>query len=108
EQFDHNLRVRELGVAAGQLLTRVRAGMNGATGDKAAKLREIYDRLANTPEGVRYNKPGLQSHIQYLRSIPPNVDHKIARDAIERYQELKKELDALKAQTDQVLGPGGL
>ena len=108
EQFDHNLRVRELGVAAGQLLTRVRAGMNGATGDKAAKLREIYDRLVNTPEGVRYNKPGLQSHIQYLGSMTANVDQKIGRDAIERYQELKKELDALKAQTDQVLGTGGV
>ena len=29
-----------------------------------------------------------------------NVDQKIGRDAIERYQVLKKELDALKAQAD--------
>ena len=28
------------------------------------------------------------------------VDQKIGRDAIERYQVLKKELDALKAQAD--------
>jgi hypothetical protein len=27
-----------------------------------------------------------------------NVDQKIGRDAIDRYQELKKELDALEAQ----------
>jgi len=37
-----------------------------------------------------------------------NVDQKIGRDAIERYRELKKEFDALKAQADQVLGPGGM
>ena len=53
-----------------------------------------------TPEGVRYNKPGLQAHIQYLASMTTGVDQKIGRDAIDRYQALKKELDALKAQAD--------
>ena len=32
------------------------------------------------------------------------VDQKIGRDAIERYQALKKELDALKARADRLLG----
>jgi hypothetical protein len=32
-----------------------------------------------------------------------NTDQKIGRDAIDRYQELKKELDALKAQADAIL-----
>jgi hypothetical protein len=53
---------------------------------------------------VRYNKPGLQAHIQYLASMTSNVDQKIGRDAVERYLVLKKELDALKAQA----GAGGL
>src|SRR5256885_1580333 len=43
EQFDHNVRVRELGAAAQQLLARVRTAMTGADGDKAAKLRAIYE-----------------------------------------------------------------
>ena len=34
------------------------------------------------------------------------VDQKIGRDAIERYAVLKKELDALKAELDKLLGPG--
>ena len=98
EQFDHNMRVRELGSEAGALLTRVRAALNNADQAKAAKARAIYEKLVNTPEGVRYNKPGLQAHIQYLGSMTSSVDQKIGRDAIERYQVLKKELDALKAE----------
>jgi photosystem II stability/assembly factor-like uncharacterized protein len=98
EQFDHNQRVRELTAEAGQLLTRVRAALTSPDAAKAAKARAIYEKLVNTPEGVRYNKPGLQAHIQYLGSMTTAVDQKIGRDAIERYQALKKELDALKAE----------
>jgi hypothetical protein len=99
EQFDHNVRVRELSAEAAELLTKVRAGMNGAN---AAKFKTIYEKLVNTPEGVRYNKPGLQSHIQYLAGMTANVDQKIGRDAIQRYAELKKEVDALKAEADRL------
>jgi photosystem II stability/assembly factor-like uncharacterized protein len=106
EQFDHNVRMRELSAAAVQLTARVRTAMNGADGDKAGKLRAIYEQLVNTPEGVRYNKPGLQSHIQYLAGMTTGVDQKIGRDAIERYAELKKQLDALKTQADHLLGAG--
>jgi hypothetical protein len=106
EQFDHNARVRELTAAAAQLLTRVRAGMSGIDVDKAAKLKAIYEQLVNTPEGIRYNKPGLQSHITYLASMTTATDQKIGRDAVERYQVLKKELDALKAEADRLLGAG--
>jgi hypothetical protein len=100
EQFDHNVRVRELGAEAGQLLTRVRAGLTASDAAKAARVRAIYERLVNTPEGVRYNKPGLQSQIQYLASLTTGVDQKIGRDAVERYQALKNDLDALKAEAD--------
>ena len=107
EQFDHNMRMRELTAAAGQLLTRVRAALSHPDADKAAKARAIYEKLVNTPEGVRYNKPGLQAHMTYLAGMTTGVDQKIGRDAIERYQELKKQLDALKAEADRLLGAGG-
>ena len=70
---------------------------------RRSKLRAqvIYEQLVDTPEGVRYNKPGLQTHIRYLGSMTANVDQKIGRDAIERYQVLKKEYDALKAAADK-------
>jgi photosystem II stability/assembly factor-like uncharacterized protein len=102
EQFEHNLRLRELSAAASQLLGRVRAGLGGPNADK---VRAIYEQLVSTPEGVRYNKPGLQAHIQYLAGMTTAVDQKIGRDAVERYQELKKQLDALKAQADRLLSP---
>ncbi|HEX9367105.1 MAG TPA: hypothetical protein VF921_10765, partial [Vicinamibacterales bacterium] len=100
EQFDHNMRMRDLTAAAGQLLSRVRAGL---TGPNADKVRAIYEQLVSTPEGVRYNKPGLQSHITYLAGMTTGVDQKIGRDAIERYQELRRQLDALKAEADKLL-----
>jgi len=104
EQFDHNVRMRELTAAANDLAGRVRTAMTGATGDRETKLRAIYEQLISTPDGVRYNKPGLQAHISYLAGMTANVDQKIGRDAIERYQALKKELDALKLEADKVLG----
>jgi hypothetical protein len=97
EQFDHNVRMRELSSAAGQLVGRVRGALNDADAAKASAARAIYEKLVNTPEGVRYNKPGLQAHIQYLAGMTTGVDQKIGRDAIERYQVLKKELDDLAA-----------
>jgi hypothetical protein len=100
EQFDHNVRVRELSTEINQLLTRVRAALNNADAGKASAARAIYEQLVSTPEGVRYNKPGLQSHAQYLGSMTTGVDQKIGRDAIDRYQALKKEYDALKAKAD--------
>jgi len=99
EQYDHNVRVRELTAQGTQLLARVRGAMAGDAA-KATVARGIYEKLVNTPEGVRYNTPGLQAHIQYLAGMTSGVDQKVGRDAIERYQVLKKELDALKAKAD--------
>jgi hypothetical protein len=56
-------------------------------------------------EPVRYGKPGLQAHINYLAGMTANVDQKIGRDAIERYAVLRKELDEARAEVDRILGP---
>ena len=49
--------------------------------------------------------PGLQAHITYLAGMTANVDQKIGRDAIERYEVLRKELDTIKTEVEQLLGP---
>jgi len=98
EQFDHNMRMRELVSSVNQLVTRVREAKS-----KNEALASIERKLVNEP--VRYGKPGLQAHITYLASMTANVDQKIGRDAIERYQVLKQELDSIRAQVDQLLGP---
>jgi hypothetical protein len=112
EQFDHNMRMRELGASATQTVARVRAARaqladaKGPDAEKAKRVNEIYEMLVNTPEGVRYNKPGLQAHISYLSGMTTGVDQKVGHDALERYQVLKKELDAIRAELDKLLGAG--
>jgi len=117
EQYEHNLRMRELVNSANQLGARVReaqtklraasgtgtaAEMDLAVG-KANRINRVAAALFTEP--VRYSKPGLQAHITYLAGMTANVDQKIGRDALERYAVLKKELDALRAEVDRVLGP---
>jgi photosystem II stability/assembly factor-like uncharacterized protein len=108
EQFDHNMRMRDLVNAASQLVTRVRdaqarvRGASGADAETAKHLDAIAAKLLTEP--VRYGKPGLQAHISYLASMTANVDQKIGRDAIERYDVLKKELDAIRTELDRTLG----
>jgi hypothetical protein len=110
EQFEHNMRTRELVTSVNQLVARVRdaqARFRTATGaadkSKSVDVDAIAAKLLTEP--VRYGKPGLQAHIIYLAGMTANVDQKIGRDAIERYEVLKKELDTTRAQLDRLLGP---
>ncbi|HXC70064.1 MAG TPA: hypothetical protein VN644_08810 [Pyrinomonadaceae bacterium] len=107
EQFVHNMRMRELVTSVNQLATRVREAQNklrtsGSDPATATRLTALAAKLLTEP--VRYGKPGLQAHITYLAGMTANVDQKIGRDAIERYEVLKKELDAVRQEADQVLG----
>jgi hypothetical protein len=110
EQYAHNLRVRDLVTSVNQVVTRVRdaqSKLKGATGADAEKAKAI-DAIAGTllTEPVRYGKPGLQAHITYLAGMTGGADQKVGQDAIERYGVLEKELAAMKAQVDTLLGPG--
>ncbi|PYS66148.1 MAG: hypothetical protein DMF74_01910 [Acidobacteria bacterium] len=108
EQFEHNMRVRQLVTDVNQVAARVRDAQtklrnaSSTNGDNATILSAIAARLFTEP--VRYGKPGLQAHITYLASMTTNVDQKIGRDAIERYAVLRKELDAIRAEVDRALG----
>jgi photosystem II stability/assembly factor-like uncharacterized protein len=101
EQFDHNMRMRELVSGVNQLAARLREAQNKSAND--ARLNALAAKLFTDP--VRYSKPGLQAHVTYLANMTANVDQKIGRDAIERYEVLKNEFEALRAEADQVLGP---
>jgi photosystem II stability/assembly factor-like uncharacterized protein len=110
EQYEHNLRMRELVNGVNQLVARVRefqrrAQTVAATGspDASARINAVATKLLTEP--VRYGKPGLQAHITYLASMTANIDQKIGRDAVERYAVLKKEFDGLRTEVDKVLGP---
>jgi photosystem II stability/assembly factor-like uncharacterized protein len=101
EQFEHNMRMREMVSTVNQLVTKVREAQTKSPGD--TRINALASKLLTEP--VRYGKPGLQAHITYLASMTANVDQKIGRDAIERYEVLKKELEAIRAEVEALLGP---
>jgi hypothetical protein len=106
EQLAHNLRARDLVTDANVMAARLRAlraavgRADGAGGDVAARLTALERRLL--PEPVRYGRPGLLTHIGYLYGLTTRADQKIGRDAVARYAELRKELDAMRREVDEV------
>jgi photosystem II stability/assembly factor-like uncharacterized protein len=113
EQFAHNLRMQAMVEEVDGLVQRVQAAqarLQGATGpdaELARRLEELAPRLI-TPS-IRYSKPGLQEHIRYLAGMTSRVDQKVGQDAIDRYQVLRAQLDAITAEVDGLLriGRGG-
>ena len=100
EQFEHNMRMRELVSSVNQLVTRVREAVGKSPND--TRLTALAAKLLTEP--VRYGKPGLQAHITYLAGMTTGADQKVGKDAANRYLVLKKELDAIILQLDQLLG----
>ena len=104
EQFEHNVRMRALVSDVNALVARVRpAALKNDPATRTKQVEALAAKLLTEP--VRYGKPGLQAHITYLAGMTTGADQKIGRDAIERYQVLRKELDAIRAEADKVLGP---
>ncbi len=108
EQYEHNLRVRELVNDSNRLATRLRDAQRKSKDSRdGAEATKVLNAMGTKlfSENVRYGKPGLQVHITYLASMTANVDQKVGRDAIERYAVLRKELDNLRSELDRVIGP---
>jgi hypothetical protein len=109
EQFEYNLRARELVSDVNKAVARIRtaqASLQHATGtdtDRLAKLNELASHLITPP--IRYSKPELQTHITYLYTLTNSTDQKIGRDAQERYAALRKELDERLSELNTILGP---
>lgn len=110
EQFAHNVRMRAMVAEVNALIARARAAetrlaaAGAAAADTLAAVRTVLrDQLLTQP--VRYGKPGLQAHIQYLAGMATRVDQKVGRDAIERADVLRRELDAATAAINRAIGP---
>jgi len=108
EQYDHNIRVRDLVSDANKAVARVRAAQaklrdsSGGAGDTLTKLNELASHLV-TPS-IRYSKPELLTQITYLYTLTNSTDQKVGRDAVERYEALRKELDQRIAELNTILG----
>jgi photosystem II stability/assembly factor-like uncharacterized protein len=109
EQYDQNVRMRDMVAEVGRAANRVRQArtrLRAATaGDSLAKVDGLAVTLFGPDEGVRYGRPGLQTQITYLAGMTARADQRIGADAVERYQTLRKELTALETRVTQVLGP---
>jgi hypothetical protein len=101
EQFEHNMRVRELVSDVNKAVARLRAAERNATGNQRDALETLGGHLI-TPS-IRYSQPELQTHITYLYSETNATDQKIGRDTIERYEALRKELNARIAELEKIL-----
>jgi len=101
EQFEHNMRVRELVSEVNRVVAKVRAEQSKASGDREVKLKELANKLI-TP-AIRYSQPQLQTQITYLYSVTTATDQKPGRDVVERYDVLKKELDQREKELDAIL-----
>jgi photosystem II stability/assembly factor-like uncharacterized protein len=106
EQFEHNMKVRDLVSDVNKAVARLRAAQRNQTGSPTSPENERLNAVAShliTPS-IRYSQPELQTHITYLYSETTATDQKIGRDTIERYEALRKELDARIAELNRILG----
>src|SRR5947199_5291348 len=73
DQFEHNLRVRDLVSDANRAVARLREARarlkdaSGAGADTLQRLSTIEAKLLTPP--IRYSTPGLQAHIAYLYNM---------------------------------------
>jgi hypothetical protein len=97
EQYQVSLAIAETMAEAREVNQRVQAGMGRASGE-AKEAFQALDRRLNTIETGSYQRPMLQSQLSYLYSMLQRADQKPGRDAYVRHEELKTELEAIKAE----------
>lgn len=108
-QYDHNIKVRDLVSEVNKLVAALEehrqrlASATGAAADTARNVNDIRVTVVTPP--VRYSKPELQAHVQYLYGMTNGADQRVGRDATARYITLRKELDATMAKARSLLGP---
>ena len=106
EQFAFSIKVRDAITDARQTLQRVRdAQKNAAAGSDQRKRLDALDAqlAAASAGGIRYPQPMLVDQFAYLYGMVMRADQKVGRDAYARYDELAKQLEAIKQQVGQVV-----
>ena len=108
-QLDHNLRVLDLVSDVNHAVARIQAAQaklkqDGATDSAKGKvLNALANKLITSK--IRYSQPELQTHTLYLYTENTATDQQVGQDAIDRYQQLRKQFDAMQAELNRVLGP---
>ncbi len=108
EQFEHNMKVRQLVGDVNQTVAKLRAEQvklrSSTSPGAAAELANLTDLAGRllTPT-IRYSQPGLQTHITYLYGMTNSTDQKVGRVAIDRYNTVRKSLDELTVQLNKIM-----
>ncbi len=108
EQFRHNMTMRAMVEEVSGLVRRVQSALDDAGLDPQTRqgIQAVADKLMTDP--VRYSPPGLRDHVSYLAGMTSRVDQKVGRDAFQRYEVLRAELDAVTAEVNRLLGSTGV
>ena len=97
-QLDLSFKVRDALGEARMALQRVQDAKKGLqqNSDGWRRLDTIEAQLATaSANGIRYPQPMLIDQIAYLYRMIAQSDQKVGRDGLERYEELRKQLDGL-------------
>ncbi len=111
EQYAHNIKTRDMVSEVNQLAAQIddarkRLSAAASAADTLKALEALRAKVIMP--AIRYSKPELQAHIQYLYSMTTQADQRIGRDAIARFNVLRKELDQRIAELRKILGPGAV
>jgi photosystem II stability/assembly factor-like uncharacterized protein len=102
EQLDLGLKLRDAISEARKLAQRLRDARDKTSGEAGNKLQALIDRVV-TASGP-YPQIMLIDQLANVARMIGQADQKVGRDALQRYDDLMKELRAVSAETDKALG----
>jgi photosystem II stability/assembly factor-like uncharacterized protein len=98
-QYELATKVQQLTTDARALQGELRAARDRLAGNDAALAKlAALDARVNTQSGQAYPQPMLVAQISYLNGIVTRGDNRPHRDAFERHDELRRELDAVRSE----------
>ncbi len=102
EQYELQHRVLVAMNEVTDLIRQVQAARRDAPAGsaQATRLEALERNLVTAP--VRYSRPMLRDQINYLYGLISRADQKVGRDAIQRYEELRRELDGYLAEMGRI------
>ena len=100
EQAAFALKVRDLLSEARKLVERLRQAQQSKMGDQA-RIQELWDKLVDKPGP--YPETMLLSQISNIASEVNRADQKVGASAFDRWEDLLKEFNAIKAEVDKII-----
>ncbi len=104
------LNIRDLQSQAQELMENVRAAVKKRRQEQQNDVQAVQKMLSAVEKelvtaGERYSKPMIIDQIKYLASMMDVADQAPGKDAFDRYQELKTQLDKLAADARSLTKP---